>query len=153
MKKKVILDDGIIELDINGRGLLRFNPTDFNVYRRFLSLVEALPGLEKKYHAEIEAANAGQTEREMTASMLNKAKEMDAEIKSRLSAVFGGCDFDVLLDGTNLMAYGANGERVITNLLNALTPYMETGLKAHMKDTASRAVDEARKNREAREKQ
>ena len=153
MKKKVILDDGIIELDINGRGLLRFNPTDFNVYKRFLSLVEALPGLEKKYHTEIEAANTEQTEWEMAASTLNKAKEMDAEIKSRLSAVFGGCDFDVLLDGINLMAYGTNGERVITNLLNALTPYMENGLKAHMKNTASQAVDDARKNREAREKQ
>ena len=46
----------------------------------------------------------------------------------------------------NVMAVGNNGERIITNLLNALAPYIEEGAERHRQD----AVREARLNREQR---
>lgn len=153
MVEKIILDDGVIELDINGRGLLRFNPTDFNIYQRLTALLRELPVLEKKYHEEVEDADTSLNDWDRTAAALDKAGDIDREIKSRLSAVFGPeNDFERILNGVNLMSYGGNGERVITNLLNALTPYIENGLKRHMRDTAAHAVAEARQSRAQRKK-
>ena len=50
------------------------------------------------------------------------------------------------------MAMGNNGQRIITNFLNALLPYMEAGIKRHMKDSASDAVAKAKTARAKRGK-
>lgn len=154
MATKLNLDDGILELDINGRGLLRFNPSDFNLYERFCSLVRDLPGIEKQYKAEVEVADAADNETgeiELVGRELARAKEIDADIKRRLSGVFGTeNDFDQLMGGVNLMAFGQNGERVITNLLNALSPYLTEGINKHMKGAAAKAVAEANAKRALR---
>lgn len=151
MAKKLVLDDGIIELEINDNGVLRFNPSDFNLYQRFCKLVQELPGLEKKYMDGVKEVPDDGESIALAGAELDRAMEIDAEIKSRLSAVFGGGnDFDALLGGVNLMAYGKNGERVITNLLEALTPYLEEGARKHMKGEAADAVAEAKENRAAR---
>lgn len=52
--QKLVIDDGLVRLDINGNGVLKFNPSDFNVYERFYALTKELPEIEKKYAAEVE---------------------------------------------------------------------------------------------------
>lgn len=154
MNEKLNFDDGVLHLDVNGNGLLCFNPSDFNVYQRFCALVKELPELEKQYRTEVEQLPEGTAEGEiieLAGKELDRAKEIDAAIKHKLSGVFGARnDFDQLLGGVNLMAFGSNGERIITNLLNALTPYLEAGVKKHLKDVAADAVEEAKQNRAQR---
>ena len=149
--QKLIFDDGLVRLDINGNGTLAFNPSDFNVYERFYALIKELPEIEKRYKAEIEAAPEGSDtdteDIELVGRELVRAKEIDKEIKAKLSAAFGaGNDFDKLLGSVNVMAFGSNGERIITNLLNALVPYIEDGVKKH----TSGAAATAKLNREQR---
>lgn len=148
--QKLQFDDGLLRLDINGNGLLTFNPSDFNVYQRFFGLLKELPELEKRYVSQVEQPT-GESEEdgslELAGRELDRAHELDREVKDRLGTVFGpGNDFDVLLGGVNVMAMGNNGERVITNLLNALAPYIEEGAERHMRDAAR----EAKVNREQR---
>lgn len=148
--QKLLVDDGLLRLDINGNGLLVFNPTDFNLYERFYALREKLPELEKKY-AAVEAAipeEAGEDELiELTGQELEKTKAIDAEVKALLSTTFGNNnDFDKLLGGMNVMARGFNGERVITNLLNGILPYIEEGVAKHTQSE----VAAAKLNREQR---
>lgn len=148
--QKLQLDDGLLRLDVNGNGLLTFNPSDFNVYQRFFGLLKELPELEKRYVAQVEQS-AGEPGEEASLELagreLDRARDMDREIKDRLGAVFGPSnDFDALLGGVNVMAVGNNGQRVITNLLNALAPYIEEGAERHMQDAAR----EARFDRERR---
>ena len=154
MAKKLVLDDGIVELDINSRGLLRFNPSDFNVYQRFCALVRELPAIEAQYKADVEQIPEDTQEDEMivlAGKELDRAKEIDSLIKGKLANVFGPeNDFDMLLNGVNLMACGCNGERVVVNLLNLLTPYLEEGAKKHTRDSAAQAVAEAQQNRARR---
>lgn len=155
MAQKLSVDVGILELEINDNGVLRFNASDFNVYQRFLALVKELPEMEKEYEAAAqngggEADKEGR-EMEMAGEALDKVREVDRRVKSRLSDVFGPeNDFDRLLGGVNVMAFGRNGERVISNLLNALQPYMEAGIKQHMNEAAAEAVAQAKQNRAKR---
>ena len=148
--KTLQFDDGLLRLEVNGNGLLTFNPSDFNVYQRFFRLLKELPQLEQRYVAEVEQSAGGPGEEgslELAGRELDRARDMDREIKEKLSGVFGpGNDFDALLGGVNVMAVGNNGERVITNLLNALAPYIEEGAERHRQDAAR----EARLNREQR---
>lgn len=161
MAKKIVLDDGILELDINGRGLLRFNASDFNVYQRFASLAKELPEIEKDYKAKVEQFTETESEGPATtdsdmagidfdavSTVMDACREIDKKIKEKLAWVFGpGNDFDVLLGGVNLMAFGRNGERVITNLIEALSPYLESGTKKHREEVAQEAVEQAKLNR------
>lgn len=143
-------DDGLLRLNINDNGLLIFNPTDLNVYERFLALSRELPELEKQYAAEVEQTDEEEDGVELVGRELARAKEIDAEIKRRLNTVFGGGnDFDKLLGGVNLMAFGGNGERIITNLLNALTPYIEEGVKKHSDTLAKKALRDREERRAA----
>ena len=148
--KKLVFDDGLVRLDINGNGTLTFNPSDFNVYERFYALSKELPEIEKKYAAEVEPMPENMDSAQvakLAGRELIRAKEIDAEVKAKLSAVFGaGNDFDRLLGGINIMAFGSNGERIISNLLTALQPYIEEGVKKHANDE----VAVARGNREQR---
>ena len=147
--QKLVIDDGLVRLDINGNGILKFNPSDLNVYNRFFALTQELPEIEKKYAHEVETADisGADAEQALVGRELARAREIDAEVKAKLSAAFGpGNDFDALLGGVNIMAFGSNGERIITNLLNALVPYVESGIKKY----ADNEVGAAKMNREAR---
>ena len=121
-------DSGIKEYQINGKGVLRFNPSDPNVYARF---VDAMPKIEQieKEMAE-KANNIDKDSGAAGEQVLRIMRETDRKIKAELSSVFGdGNDFDQILEGVNLMAVASNGERVIANLINALQPIMENGAK------------------------
>ena len=139
--KTLQFDDGLLRLDINGNGILTFNPSDFNVYQRFFGLLKDLPELEKRYAAEVEQPGSEDDSFALAGRELDRARELDREIKDKLGAAFGpGNDFDALLGGVNLMAVGNNGQRVITNLLNALAPYIEEGAKRHQQEAAEAAL-------------
>lgn len=85
------------------------------------------------------------------AAFLKVLREYDVKIKSLLSEVFGPeNDFDRILGGVNLAAAATNGERVVTNLLAALTPIIEAGAKRGIEDKASSAVAKAAANRAQR---
>lgn len=153
--KKLTFDDGLVRLNINDNGILTFAPSDMNLYQRFMAFSRELPTLEEQYHTDIELPDGGGKAEEiaLTGQLLEKAKEIDADIKRRLSDVFGpGNDFDQLLGGVNLMSFANNGERVITNFLRAITPYVEDGVKKYAKAEAAGAVAEAKAARAKRKR-
>lgn len=143
--EQLIFDSGIKEYQINGKGVLRFNPSDPNVYARFIDAMPRIEQIEKEMaeranNIDKDAANAGE-------HILMVMRETDRKIKAELSAVFGhGNDFDQILEGVNLMAVASNGERVIANLIGALQPIMEGGAKECVRSE----VDEAKLNRAQR---
>ena len=129
------IDTGMQEYLINNRAVLRFNPSDPNLYHRFFAA--ALP-------AEPDDARA-----ERGLAMLT---DYDHRIKALLTEIFGGeNDFDKVLEGVNLAGTGANGKRVVQNLLDALTPILQDGAAQHLQTTAANARAEADAARAARE--
>jgi len=120
--EKIQFDVGQRSYRINGGGILRFNPCDPNVYSRFLEAVEKLQAVEKELTRQTE-----ETQGEDIIKVLSAA---DEKMKNILNWVFGGDnDFHKLLSGVNLLAVAENGQRVVTNLFDALEPVLIEGAK------------------------
>lgn len=116
--EKLTFDTGVKTYKV-GTGVLKFNPTDPNVYARFLETLDSLGELEKELT---------QTSGQEAVAALARA---DRQIKERLSYVFGpGNDLESVFSGVSLLAVGANGERLITNFLAAMEPILSQGARA-----------------------
>ena len=86
-----------------------------------------------------------------TAARLRLLNEYDGKIKKLLTGIFGPeNDFDAILGGVNLAGVGANGKRVVQNLLEALTPILREGAERRLKAAADTAEREAAAARAAR---
>ncbi len=140
--QKLNLDLGLREYEIGG-GVLRFNPSDPNVYARFVEMSGKLTEIEQKLVQKAKSSpkeNAGET-------MLMLLKDADSEMKGLLREVFGAHnDFDAIFCGANIAGVGANGERIITNFIHAIQPILEAGAKR----CAKQQVNQAKLNREQR---
>lgn len=137
------IDTGIKEYEINGNGLLRFNPSDPNVYSRFPALAQNMQAIALEMETEYKKASTAEAKLETMAAY-------DAKAKAELSRVFGEeNDFNKLLGGVNIMAIASNGEYVVTNVINALMPIIKEGADKYAKSAAKNAVAEAKARREA----
>ena len=135
--EKITFDAGVKSYRINGGGILKFNPADPNLYQRFMDAVEKIKALEKELQ---------QTQGEP----LEQLCKADQQVKQTLSWVFGnGNDFDALLGGVNLLAVASNGQRVITNLLQALLPVLTEGAQLCAGAQVRQAKEKAQARREA----
>ena len=147
---KLNFDSGIREYKINGNGVLRFNPSDPNLYNRFLAAGEKIQAVEEKLIGQGRELN-GKFEDNQGELILQILADADKEVKQILTGVFGKeNDFDQILNGVNLLAVGSNGERVITNLLSALLPVFQDGIEDYVKQTSNAAVQQAQLNRAQR---
>lgn len=139
-------DSGIKEYKINGNGVLRFNPSDPNVYGRFMEAMDKIKAVEAE-SAEKAKAIENKEGYEAGEAVIRIMCETDKKMKAILNEIFGrGNDFNEILDGVNLMAVASNGNRVVTNLIEAIQPVMESGAKA----CANSEIDEAKLNRAQR---
>lgn len=149
--QNLTIDTGMKEYLINNRAVLRFNPGDPNLYHRFFAAAPKLDALDAELTGKLKALpEADETAR--TQQGLALLTDYDRRIKALLTEIFGGeNDFDKVLEGVNLAGTGANGKRVVQNLLNALTPILQEGAAQHLQTTAAKARAEADAARAARE--
>lgn len=130
---------------VEGGEPLSFNPADPNVYARYMEMVPRIKAVEQEMAGKAKtidanAANAGE-------QTLQIMRETDLRMKQILNEIFGKeNDFDQILCGVNLMAVTEGGNRVINNVLEALTPVMNDGAKS----CVNTEVAAAKLNREQR---
>ena len=146
--EKLTFDSGIREFEINGRGVLRFNPGDPNVYARLLDSLDDIKAVESDL-----VERSKDIQQDDGAAVLRLITQADKRMKEILTSVFGPeNDFNEIMGGVNAMAVCDNGERAITNLLNVLMPIVQEGADRCAKQQADVAVAEARAARAQREK-
>lgn len=142
--EKIQFDSGLKEYRINGTGVLKFNPGDPNVYARFMEAAEKLQAIEKSLETQARKME-GEDQSQQAMKLLVLA---DRKMKDVLGWVFGnGNDFDKILGGVNLLAVCENGERVVTNLFEALQPILLAGAQAIANEEAAAAVKKAKQRR------
>lgn len=149
--EKLIFDSGVKEYQLGSAGVLRFNPSDPNVYARFMAAMDKLPTIEGELVAKAKALEQSVSPEPNGTDVLKLMEEADHKIKKLLNEVFGGDnDFHEILGGVNLLAVTDNGERVITNLLAALQPIMVSGAEKCAQQKVGAAVATAQQNRAQR---
>lgn len=145
------IDTGMQEYLINNRSVLRFNPSDPNLYHRFFAAAPRLDALDAELTDRLKAL-PDTTDPASAEQGLALLTDYDRRIKALLTEIFGPeNDFDQVLEGVNLAGTGANGKRVVQNLLDALTPILQDGAARHLQTTAAGARADADAARAARE--
>ena len=135
------VDLGMEEFDL-GCGVLRFNPTDPNLYARFLDLEPQLDDLQQRLSQKTAQATDA-------AGLLKALAETDRQLKDLLTRVFGEeNDFSRLLRGVNLLSTAGNGLSVAENLLAALEPVLSRGAERFVESKTADAREKARQRRE-----
>ena len=149
--EKLVFDSGIKEYKLGSGGVLRFNPSDPNVYARFMDAMDKIRAVETDLVEKAKELEQVEKQEESGAAVLRIMRDADRDTKKILSEVFGADnDFEKILGGVNVLAVAGNGERVITNLLAALQPIMIQGAEACAKQRSDAAVAQAKKNRAQR---
>lgn len=149
--EKLVFDSGIKEYKLGSGGVLRFNPSDPNVYARFMDAMDKIRAVETDLVEKAKELEQVEKQEESGAAVLRIMRDADRDTKKILSEVFGADnDFEKILGGVNVLAVAGNGERVITNLLAALQPIMVQGAEACAKQRSDAAVAQAKKNRAQR---
>lgn len=151
--EKLTFDTGIREFQINGGEILRFNPSDPNLYHRFFTASQKIEELAAEYEKKrpSDPAELDENGFPTAGELLTVMRDYDFHAKRLLSEVFGTeNDFDRILGGVNLLAVAVNGEYVITNFLNAMTPIIQEGAERYAKAKSDAAVAQAKQNREQR---
>ena len=149
--EKLIFDSGVKEYQLGNGGILRFNPSDPNVYARFMAAKDKLPAIEKELVDKAKALEQSDGSEPNGTEVLKLMEEADQKVKKLLNEVFGGSNnFNEILGGVNLLAVADNGERVITNLLVALQPIMVSGAEKCAQQKVGAAVTKAQQNRAQR---
>lgn len=142
--EKLHFDSGIQSYRV-GEGVLKFNPSDPNVYARFLEAAEKIQTVEQDLQQQAQSL-VGEDAGSAAVKLMEQA---DKKIKELLAWVFGSHnDFDEMLQGVNLLAVADNGERVITNFFEALQPVLVAGAKRCASQTAQAAVAKAKARRQ-----
>lgn len=149
--QKLVFDIGVQEFRLGNTGVLRFNPSDPNVYARFMKAMDKLPAIESELVEKAKCLEQSDSEEPNGTEVLRLLEEADLKVKQLLNDVFGGGnDFNEILRGVNLLAVAGNGERVITNLLAALQPVLVNGAEQISKQKVDAAVARAQMNRAQR---
>lgn len=142
--EKLLFDTGVKEYKLGVGGVLRFNPGDPNLYARFLEAAEKISQIEEDM---IRSAKTEKCE-DTGAAILKLLQEADQKMKQTLNWVFGHeNNFDKLLGGVNLLAVGANGKRVVSNLFDALQPILLEGAQSCAREKTQEAVKQAKARR------
>ena len=149
--EKLIFDSGIREFQINGNGVLRFNPADPNVYARLMESGEKIKSVEEKLLARAKELIPEGNEEAGGPVVVQLMTEADKETKKILAYIFGEeNDFDAIFAGCSTMAVCSNGERALTNFLNALLPVVQEGAEKCAKQQIDAATKKAKANRAQR---
>lgn len=149
--EKLVFDSGVKEYKLGTGGVLRFNPSDPNVYARFMDAMDKIRAVEADLVEKAKTLEQVEKQEESGAAVLRIMRDADRDTKKILSEVFGADnDFEKILGGVNVLAVAGNGERVITNLLAALQPIMVQGAETCAKQRSDAAVAQAKQNRAQR---
>lgn len=149
--QRLAFDSGVKAFQLGDAGVLRFNPSDPNVYARFVAATEKILSVEDELVEKAKRLELADDNTTNGVEVLKLLEEADVKVKQLLNDVFGGGnDFNKILGGVNLMAVAGNGERVITNLIAALEPVMVEGAESMTKQKVDAAVAKANQNRAQR---
>lgn len=125
MRKDVMtIDDGLVELDINGKRTIKFNPSD-------IGFAEDLYGLASKIGAIQDAKEAEYAATSDPVARFDVSRSEDKEMRAVVDDYFGDGFCGDLFPGVRLYAL-ADGMTLIEGLLYGLLDKMDDDITANI---------------------
>ena len=126
--EKLIFGTGLKRYEVNDNGaIFSFNPTDINLYARFIKMRDAV----LKIGAEVEkkAEEINESEEKSVEALASTMEDADRRVKQELTECFGKSnDFELIFDGSNVFSPTLSGNWLITEFITAITPIIEKRL-------------------------
>ena len=134
MSKNINLNDGYEEITINNdpNRVIRVNPTDTNIIRRYNETIKEIDELSKKYE-NIQDDELTLDEKTQIIS------DLDIEARKQLDYIVGSPIADIVFGNANCMSV-AGGQTIYENFLDAYIAYMEPAIKAEYKKSRQRVA-------------
>ena len=136
MSKSVVIDLGYQSYEIKSPdgevvGVIRINPSDPGLAGRWQKAEDVMERCRAQIEAELAA---GKSEIEIWP----KALEASDEIKTAIDYVFGSKVSDIFFGGNSAFAITMSGKTVLENVLEALTPIVQSAIKTAAKKAQER---------------
>ena len=128
--KELNFATGLEEFSLNGKCSVVFNPTDPNFAERLFNTFDDLDGKQERYRARIDKTAD-------KAEIFRIGREMDAEMRERVNAVFGTDICTPLIGSMNIYAL-ADGMPAWANLLLTIMDEVDTTFAREQKATNPR---------------
>lgn len=125
----ILFDSGLVEYNLNGKCKVVFNPTDMAFIERIFDVFDALDAKQESYRAEIDGKDGKE--------VFDLARQMDAEMREMIDAVFGDNICDPVFGDMSVYAV-ANGLPVWANLMLAIMDEMDSAFAREKKLTNPR---------------
>lgn len=148
--EKLIFGTGLKRYEVNDNGaIFSFNPTDINLYSRFLKMRDEILKIGEKIEKLGDSNNL--TEEGFADHFVAVFDEADKLGKKALTECFGKeNDFDAIFDGANIFTLTDTGNWVITNFIEAITPVVEKEVSTFIKEKAKRKASQVKHNKAKR---
>ena len=148
--EKLIFGTGLKRYEVNDNGaIFSFNPTDINLYARFIKMRDAV----LKIGAEVEkkAEEINESEEKSVEAFASTMEDADRRVKQELTECFGKSnDFEHIFDGSNVFSPTLSGNWLITEFITAITPIIEKEVAAFTKERAKRKASQIKQNKAKR---
>ncbi len=128
--KELNFATGLEEFSLNGKCSVVFNPTDPNFAERLFNTFDDLDEKQERYRARIDKTAD-------KAEIFRIGREMDAEMRERVNAVFGTDICTPLIGSMNIYAL-ADGMPAWANLLLTIMDEVDTTFAREQKATNPR---------------
>ena len=128
--RELKMNDGLQEMMINGdpNRVLRWNPTDTDFGKRYLSLMEYVEGLKgtlDTISAQLDEINQNvdvASERGLLTQVTDALAELGVELSKKIDETFNAPVCDVVFCGANPMSPTVDGGFLFNNFLEAMSP-------------------------------
>jgi len=120
------IDEGIQEINLNGKVSVWLNLSDLNFIERFFDAFEQMDKLNEKYRSELDIKGNGE--------LFAIARQMDKDMKALIDRAFGSEISAPLFGDMNVYAI-ASGLPIWCNLMLAIIDEMNDNMTAQKKAT------------------
>lgn len=121
---------GVVEMSVNGKRSIRFNPSDVGFMETLYSLMAKVDGIDAETRKKREKT-------EDPAKVFDYLRASDKRMREAVDGVFGDGFCDDVFDGVRLMAL-ADGLTVLENFVFAVIDNMDETVRANLEARDSR---------------
>lgn len=121
---------GVLEMSVNGKRTIRFNPADVGFMETLYSLMAKVDTIDKESQAK-------RAKTQDPAKIFDNYRASDTRMREAVDAVFGDGFCDDVFDGVRLVAL-ADGLTVLENFIFAVLDHMDDTVKENLAKRDSR---------------